>query len=93
MKNLDANEYLKILLKILTDNDFIDNVFFISTDGANVVRSTQNGLVGKLTLKISHLKSIHCMAHRAALGIKELTESFPLVKEINNLIYHIISLF
>ena len=57
---------------MLEENDILKNVYFIATDGANAVRSEKEGLVGKLLKRIPHLISIHCVAHRAALGIKDL---------------------
>ncbi len=44
----------------------------MATDGAPVMVS-RNGLAGKLREFYPHLISIHCKAHKAALGIKELT--------------------
>ena len=52
----------------------------MATDGASVVRSPVNGLVGKLSYKIPHLKSIHCVAHKATLGLKDLTQNFTKIK-------------
>lgn len=46
---------MKIVLNILGENELLDKLYFIATDGAQVVKSEQNGLVGKLTQKIPHL--------------------------------------
>ena len=48
----------------------IDNLYFFSSDGGPVVYSKINGLAGKLSKKFPHIRSIHCVAYRSALGIK-----------------------
>ena len=48
MKGLNSEAYLNSLIKSFEKHDILNNVMFISTDGASVVSSTQYGLVGKL---------------------------------------------
>ncbi|CAI7812652.1 unnamed protein product [Closterium sp. NIES-54] len=36
----------------------------MSTDGASVMMGSKNGLVARLRLRIPHLVSSHCIAHR-----------------------------
>lgn len=44
----------------------------ISTDGEAAIRSSKNGVTGKLKEKFPYMLDIHCVAHRLALGVKDL---------------------
>ena len=48
MLGLNSDAYLTKLICALKEYQILDNVFFLATDGAKVVSSDQNGLVGKL---------------------------------------------
>ncbi|CAI7755783.1 unnamed protein product [Closterium sp. NIES-54] len=52
-------------------------IFGISTDGANVMMGSKSGLVTCLRLRIPHLVSSHCIAHREALAAKHAAEKIP----------------
>ena len=46
MEGLNSDHYLKELLGILNQFDLMDKVYYLCTDGAPVVMSQKNGLVG-----------------------------------------------
>ena len=71
----------------------MERIFFIGTDGAPVMMSDGNGLLGKLLHHIPYLFGIHCVAHRAALGIKDLAKEFNFIDILNNVVYTICSFF
>ena len=58
---------------VLKQYDLLKYVYFICTDGAPVVLSPINGLVGKMLNCIPHLVSNHCIAHRSCLCVKDLS--------------------
>ncbi|CAI7779435.1 unnamed protein product [Closterium sp. NIES-54] len=49
----------------------------MSTDGARVMMGSKNGLVARLRLRIPHLISSHCIAHREALAAKDAADAIP----------------
>ena len=91
MNNLHAQEYKDLIWSALKKHNLQNKLYFLATDGAKVVSSAKEGLYGKLKKEINYLNHMHCMAHRASLGIKELSSLFEIVKEINNMVYHICS--
>ena len=60
-------------MEVLKYHDLLKYIYFICTDGAPVMLSPVNGLVGLLTKEIPYLLSNHCIAHRSCLGAKDLT--------------------
>ncbi|CAI7806061.1 unnamed protein product [Closterium sp. NIES-54] len=58
----------------------------ISTDGANVMMGSNSGLVTRLQLRIPHLVSSHCIAHREALAAKHAAEKIPAFSMIDSVI-------
>ena len=51
----------------------MNKVYFLATDGARTMIGKENGLGIRLSAKVPYLKHIHCVAHRCALGIKDLS--------------------
>ncbi|CAI7877564.1 unnamed protein product [Closterium sp. NIES-53] len=49
----------------------------ISTDGASVMTGKNNGVVVRLRMRIPHLASIHCIAHREALAARDAADAMP----------------
>ncbi|CAI7912729.1 unnamed protein product [Closterium sp. NIES-53] len=49
----------------------------ISTDGASVMTGKNNGVVERLRMRIPHLASIHCIAHREALAARDAADAVP----------------
>lgn len=80
-------------MEVLNENEILERVYFMATDGAPVMRSLENGLAGKMVAKVPHLKTLHCVAHRAALGVKDLVAEYNSIKLINTLMYHLVSFF
>ncbi|CAI7817601.1 unnamed protein product, partial [Closterium sp. NIES-54] len=58
----------------------------ISTDGANVMMGSKSGLVTSLRLRIPHLVSSHCIAHREALAAKHAAENIPAFNVVDKVI-------
>ncbi|CAI7928071.1 unnamed protein product [Closterium sp. NIES-54] len=58
----------------------------ISTDGANVMMGSKSGLVTRLRLRIPHLVSSHCIAHREALAAKHAAENIPAFNVVDKVI-------
>ncbi|CAI7782785.1 unnamed protein product [Closterium sp. NIES-53] len=58
----------------------------ISTDGANVMMGSKSSLVTRLRLRIPHLVSSHCIAHREALAAKHAAEKIPAFSIIDTVI-------
>ncbi len=52
----------------MKDFNLLDKIYFLATDGAPVVYSQLNGLLGKLKEHIPYINGVHCAAHRSALG-------------------------
>ena len=46
------------------------------TDGAPVVASKKEGLAGKMMKSIPFLLTNHCVAHKACLGVKDLSSNY-----------------
>ncbi|CAI7819170.1 unnamed protein product [Closterium sp. NIES-54] len=58
----------------------------ISTDGANVMMGSKSCLVTRLRLRIPHLVSSHCIAHREALAAKHAAENIPAFNVVDKVI-------
>ncbi|CAI7885866.1 unnamed protein product [Closterium sp. NIES-53] len=58
----------------------------ISTDGANVMMGSKSGLVTRLRLRIPHLVSSHCIAHKEALAAKHAAENIPAFHVVDKVI-------
>ncbi|CAI7883960.1 unnamed protein product [Closterium sp. NIES-54] len=58
----------------------------MSTDGASVMMGSKNGLVARLRLRIPHLVSSHCIAHREALAAKDAADAIPEFDMVDGLI-------
>ncbi|CAI7900522.1 unnamed protein product [Closterium sp. NIES-54] len=58
----------------------------ISIDGANVMMGSKSGLVTRLRLRIPHLVSSHCIAHREALAAKHAAENIPAFNVVDKVI-------
>ncbi|KAL4501651.1 hypothetical protein ABPG72_018702 [Tetrahymena utriculariae] len=89
----NANEYYNKLKAFLEEYDLMKKLMFISTDGAYVVSSTKNGLVGKLKSNIPYLISTKCAAHKICLGVKDLSNQFHDIKILNEQVYLLCAYF
>ncbi|CAI5522136.1 unnamed protein product [Closterium sp. Naga37s-1] len=49
----------------------------MSTDGASVMLGQHNGVTARLKVKVPHLVSSHCIAHREALAAKDAATAHP----------------
>ncbi|CAI7805081.1 unnamed protein product, partial [Closterium sp. NIES-53] len=64
----------------------LQRIVGISTDGASVMMGSRSGLVARLRLRIPHLVSCHCIAHREALATKDAANSMPVFEMIDSTI-------
>ncbi|CAI7777565.1 unnamed protein product, partial [Closterium sp. NIES-53] len=58
----------------------------MSTNGTSVMMGSKNGLAARLHLRIPHLVSSHCIAHREALAAKFAAEAIPEFDMVDGLI-------
>lgn len=65
----------------------------MATDGAKSMISKKKGVVGNYLKEIPGLISIHCICHTLSLGVRDISKTFPIFKELNNLIYKIVAYF
>ncbi|MCO5587233.1 hypothetical protein L7F22_041180 [Adiantum nelumboides] len=66
----------------------------IATDGDSSMLGCHDGLVAKMKREISHLMSVHCIAHREALAVLDAVKCFPClpyIDKIANKVYSWIS--
>lgn len=94
MAGLNAQAYLNSLMNSLNRHGLTNNIMFLSTDGAKVVSSDQNGLVGLLRKNhIPHLIAVQCIAHKTCLGVKDIAKQYDSINKLNNRIYKLCSFF
>ena len=79
LKKKDADSIFKILWTTLSKEKLTDKLLSISTDGESTVASKKNGVTGKFLNKRDYIIHTHCIAHRLALGLKDMTEKFPII--------------
>ncbi|CAI7783558.1 unnamed protein product [Closterium sp. NIES-53] len=58
----------------------------ISTDGASVMTGKNNGVVARLRMRIPHLASIHCIAHREALAARDAADAVPELRMVDDVV-------
>jgi hypothetical protein len=92
MENLDANYIKEVLVKFLDSHQLISKVIALATDGAAKMVSKKEGVFGNLKRMIPHLRSIHCVAHKVALGLSDLEQQFNQIRTVLKLIHRIILL-
>jgi hypothetical protein len=61
------------------------------TDGAVTLASTNEGVTGKFLKAIPHLMSVHCMAHRLNLALKDSTKAEKKITSLHSTCYSLIS--
>ncbi|CAI7761987.1 unnamed protein product, partial [Closterium sp. NIES-54] len=64
----------------------LQKVTGIATDGASVMVGKNNGVVARLRMRIPHLASTHCIAHREALAAKDAVEAVPELNMIDDVV-------
>ncbi|GJP45435.1 hypothetical protein CLOM_g4827 [Closterium sp. NIES-68] len=83
----DAASLLALLLSHLQAIGVdLHRISGISTDGAAAMMGAKSGLVTRLRLRIPHLVSCHCIAHRKALAAKTAADELPAFMMIDNVI-------
>jgi hypothetical protein len=93
MENLDANHIKNVMVKFLDSNELISKVIALATDGAAKMVSKKEGVFGKLKKIIPHLRSVHCVAHKVALGLSDLEAQFAQIRTVCKLIHRVSSFF
>ncbi|CAI7931357.1 unnamed protein product [Closterium sp. NIES-54] len=87
VEKADAASLLQLLLShVHACGVDLRRIVGISTDGASVMMGSRSGLVARLRLRIPHLVSCHCIAHREALAAKDAADSMPVFGMINSTI-------
>ncbi|CAI7876314.1 unnamed protein product [Closterium sp. NIES-53] len=83
----DAASLLGVLLShLLAVGVDLQRIAGISTDGANVMMGCKGGLTTRLRVRIPHLVSSHCIAHREALAAKTTAEKILAFNVIDTVI-------
>ncbi|CAI7873867.1 unnamed protein product [Closterium sp. NIES-54] len=87
VEKADAASLLGVLLShLLAVGVDLQCIAGISTDGANVMMGCKGGLTTRLRVRIPHLVSSHCIAHREALAAKTAAENIPAFDVIDTVI-------
>ncbi|CAI7794359.1 unnamed protein product, partial [Closterium sp. NIES-54] len=87
VEKADAASLLQLLLThVQACGVDLRRIVGISTDGASVMMGSRLGLVARLRLRIPHLVSCHCIAHREALAAKDAADSMPVFGMIDSTI-------
>jgi hypothetical protein len=73
--------------------DILQYLVCLCTDGAPVMRSRDEGLLGHLLKNRPYLLDIHCMAHRFALGLNKATDENSKITEVLNFVSDLYSFF
>lgn len=58
----------------------------LGADGVNVMSSEQNGLNGLVKLENPYCIYVHCVCHRLALAVANLTSAFPALETLTKII-------
>ncbi|CAI7738025.1 unnamed protein product [Closterium sp. NIES-54] len=78
VEKADAVSLLSVLLShVQAVGIDLHRIAGISTNGANVMMGCKSGLVTRLRLRIPHLVTTHCIAHREALAAKDASDDIP----------------
>ncbi len=67
----DSETIYTVLKEALLKLGVFEKIVTICTDGAQVMISQKNGLVGKLKTDLPHLFNLHCIAHRLNLAVSD----------------------
>ncbi|CAI7893754.1 unnamed protein product [Closterium sp. NIES-54] len=87
VEKADAASLLGVLLShLLAVGVDLQRIAGISTDGANVMMGCKGGLTTRLRVRIPHLVSSHCIAHREALAAKTTAEKILAFNVIDTVI-------
>ncbi|CAI7747665.1 unnamed protein product [Closterium sp. NIES-54] len=87
VEKADAASLLGVLLShLLAVGVDLQRIAGISTDGANVMMGCKDGLTTCLRVRIPHLVSSHCIAHREALAAKTAASKIPAFNVIDTVI-------
>ena len=78
-----------ILLEFLKKYELLDKACAISTDGASVMISEENDVVGLLKkyTRNENLLINHCLSHRLTLGAKDVWKDDPSLLNFNSTIH------
>lgn len=77
----------------MSENQLLDKLVSIATDGAACMASKKNGVIGKFLKIRPYIIHTHCICHRLALGVGNLVKNNPKLLSINKIIYSICSYF
>ena len=93
--NSDANGIFSVLLDFLNQYNLLHKVCALSTDGAAVMLSEDNGVAGKLLsyTKNKNMLINHCLSHRLNLGAKDLWKHDVSLNGFNSTIHCICTYF
>ena len=86
-----ANEIYSRFHSFLQKHDLLEKLVALVTDGAPVVASTKEGVVGKFRKLIPELLGIHCMAHRVNLAMKDSVKAEKKLQSLHEMSYSLIS--
>jgi hypothetical protein len=93
LEELNADYITNVLQNFIDEKQLVSKVISLATDGATKMVSKRNGVFGKLKRVIPHLRSVHCVAHKLALGLSDLESQFQEVRTVNTLVHRLVSYF
>ncbi|KAF3836812.1 hypothetical protein F7725_004276, partial [Dissostichus mawsoni] len=88
------NSMMASLYKAGMDDDFLKtHLISIATDGAAVLTGKASGLVVRLKNNFPNVQSVHCLAHRLELSVKDALKEVGGTNQFEIFISHLYSLY
>ena len=73
----------------LQGNEWREKIVGMGTDGAAVMTGVRSGVVTRVKADVPHLISVHCVAHRLELGIKDSLKQVAYLAKIDDFLLSI----
>lgn len=90
----NAETIKSVVVKQLSDCDLdINKLSGLSTDGASVMVSKENGVAAKLKREVKMLLDVHCICHRLALACGDANDHFSYIKTVEKVLIRLWSFF
>jgi hypothetical protein len=92
LKSKKAEDLHAVLIKCLESKDLLNKLTAFGSDGESALRA-KNGVAGKLKDAYPYTVSVHCVAHRLALGSSSLVKGCIELNAINNMLHTLVNFF
>ncbi len=90
LKEKTGKYIFSIVKEFLLENNLLDKVASISTDGGGNMAGIENGVQGYFLNYNANIIWTHCIAHRVALGTKDLVDKVPEIAKFNILTHTLV---